>query len=100
LLVDARGAPSGVVVAGAHRPDVELLAATLASLPIARPDPRTTPQDLCLDKAYTGQRTTRLGQTRGYDLHLPDRANAKKSGSVNRVGGKRAAEAWKSPMLG
>src|SRR5574341_44543 len=51
LLVDERGVPLGVVASGANTPDGRLLEPTLASLPIERPDPQTTSQNLCLDKA-------------------------------------------------
>lgn len=45
--------PLGLVVAGANRPDFQLLRATLESLVVKRPRPtRAWPQGLCLDKGY------------------------------------------------
>jgi len=49
LLVDGRGAPLGIVISGANRHDSPLLASTLASIVIARPETREdNPQHLCL----------------------------------------------------
>jgi putative transposase len=100
LLVDERGAPLGLVVSGAHTPDGNLLEATLASMPIERPDPQTTPQNLSLDKAYSDAPSALTAQAYGYEIHVPDKANAKKSGNASRGAGKRGAGSWKSPIAG
>jgi putative transposase len=100
LLVDERGVPLGIVVSGANTPDGKLLAATLESLPVERPDPQATPQNLCLDKGYSGTPSEATARERGYELHVPDKANAKKSESANPGGGKRAAGLLKSPTPG
>lgn len=100
LLVDERGAPLGIVVSGAHTPDGKLLEATLASMPIERPDPQTTPQHLSLDKAYSDAPSAEVVQTHGYEIHVPDKANAKKSGSANPGAGRRVAGSLKSPTPG
>jgi len=100
LLVDERGAPLGLVVSGANTTDGKLLEATLASLPIERPDPHATPQNLSLDKGYTGAPSAAVAQAYGYEIHVPDKANAKKSGNANLGGGKRGAGSWKSPTPG
>ena len=53
VLMDSRGVPLGITVASANRHDVMLLAATLASIPVARPRLTTrTPQGVCPDMAY------------------------------------------------
>ena len=45
--------PLGVVVAGAKRPDMKLVASTLYSRVVERPEPtEEEPQGLCLDKGY------------------------------------------------
>ena len=45
--------PIGIVVAGADRHDVMLLATTLGSIPVPRPRPTARrPQGVCLDKGY------------------------------------------------
>jgi putative transposase len=100
LLVDERGVPLGIVVSGANTPDGNLLEATLDSLPIERPDPQRTPQNLSLDKAYSDAPSAAIVQAHGYDIHVPDRTNAKKNASANRGGAKRAVGLLKSPMPG
>jgi putative transposase len=53
ILVDGRGVPLGVVVAGANRNDHLLLEATLASIPEDCPlAPESVEQGLWLDKGY------------------------------------------------
>jgi putative transposase len=100
LLVDERGAPLGLVVSGAQVPDGNLLEATLASMPIERPDPQTTPQNLSLDKAYSDAPSAAIVAAYGYEIHVPDRANAKKNANASRDGGRRGAGSWKSPTRG
>ena len=86
LLVTEQGVPLGLVVSGANTPDGRLLAATLHAVPVERPNPATTAQHLCLDKGYSGEPYTTVGEAAGYRVHVPDKANAKKSGSANPVG--------------
>lgn len=100
LLVDERGVPLGIVVSGANTPDGKLLEATLESLPIERPDPQATPQNLSLDKAYSDTPSAEVVQAHGYEIHVPDKANAKKSASASRAGAKRGAGSLKSPTPG
>ena len=40
LLVEASGVPVGLAVAGANQNDFKLVAETLQSLPVSRPEPR------------------------------------------------------------
>jgi len=50
-LPEGHGVPLGLVVAGAKRPDMKLLAPTLYSIVVERPEPSAAqPQGLCLDK--------------------------------------------------
>lgn len=100
LLVDERGAPLGLVVSGAHTPDGNLLEATLASMPIERPDPQTTPQNLSLDKAYSDAPSAAIAHAYGYEIHVPDRVNAKKNANASRGVGRRGDGSLKSPMPG
>jgi len=100
LLVDEHGVPLGVVVSGANTPDGRLLEATLASMPIDRPDPQTTPQNLSLDKAYSDAPSAAVTQAYGYQIHVPDKANAKKNANASRAGGKRDDGSWRSPTRG
>ena len=61
MIVEARGGPLGVVVAGANVHDTKLLKQTIEAIVVDRPTPTAqSPQHLCLDKAYdnpTGHRT-------------------------------------------
>ena len=95
VLVDERGMPLGLVVSGANTPDGQLLEPTLASLPIERPDPQATPQNLCLDKAYSGTPSAAVAQAYGYEIHVPDKANAKKSANASQFGGRHDAGLWR-----
>lgn len=100
LLVDEHGVPIGMVVSGAHTPDGRLLAETLASIPVEPPSPQATPQNLCLDKGYAGAPSEAMASEHGYEIHVPDKANAKKSASASRGGGKRGGGSSKSPTRG
>lgn len=100
LLVDEHGVPLGLVVSGANTPDGQLLEATLTSGPVERPNPTETAQHLCLDKAYSDAPSAEVAQTLGYELHVPDKANAKKNANASRGGAKRGAGSWKSRIHG
>lgn len=100
LLVDEHGVPIGLVVSGANTPDGRLLAKPLRSIPIDRPDPQAVPQHLCLDKGYAGAPSAVLVSAHGYEIHVPDKANAKKSVSASRGGGRRDGGSSKSPTRG
>lgn len=100
LLVDEHGLPLGLVVSGANTPDGQLLEATLTSGPMERPAPTETPQHLCLDKAYSDAPSADVAHRHGYELHVPDKANAKKNASANPGGANRAAGLSKSPTPG
>jgi putative transposase len=52
-LTDGQGIPIAVVVAGANRHDMKLLAGTLDAIVVVRPEPTAeAPQPLCADKGY------------------------------------------------
>ena len=93
LLVEANGIPLAIEVGPASRHDVKLLAATLDGVVVERPAPsESVKQNLCLDKAYAGEPTEQLAQERDYELHVPDKANAKQP--RQRKGGRRKARRW------
>jgi putative transposase len=60
-VVEAGGGPLGATIAGANVHDTKLLAATLETIVVERPQPtEEMPQHLCLDKGYdnpTGHET-------------------------------------------
>jgi putative transposase len=70
--------PLGVSVAGANRPDMKLVEATLQSIPVKRP--RVTkqhPQPLCLDAGYDYPAVHELVEQGGFTAHIrPQRADA------------------------
>jgi putative transposase len=62
----------GLAVAGANRPDCKLVAETLNSIAIERPEPTPEhPQGLCLDKAYVGDEVAELARAFRFTLHIP-----------------------------
>lgn len=92
LLVNEQGLPLGLVVSGANTSDGQLLETTLLAMPVKRPETEDVEQHLSLDKGYSGEPCATIAENQGYILHVPDKANAKKSASVNldgvnRVGG-------------
>ncbi len=78
--MDGRGAPLSLIVAGANRHDVKLLAQTLDAIVIRRPKPtRRRPQNLCVDKGYAGKPAERQIRERGYIPHVPKKGVPKKT---------------------
>ena len=74
LLVEASGVPVGLAVAGANKNDFKLLAETLQSLPVARPEPRAeVPQHLCLDKGYDFEEVRAVAAASGLVAHIRSR---------------------------
>ena len=68
ILVDARGGPLSLVVAGANVHDTRLLALTLESIVVERPD--TGIQHLCLDKGYDNPTGHEAVAAHGYRGHV------------------------------
>src|SRR3954464_6697464 len=67
LLTDGRGVPLGLEVAGANRPDMELVGATLSSIPVERPKPTPKkPQHFLGDKGYDFPSVRELAAEWGY----------------------------------
>jgi len=90
LLVDGRGAPLSLIVAGANRHDVKLLAQTLDAIVVPRPKPtKRRRQNLCVDKAYAGKPAERQMRERGYIPHVP-----KKGAPAARHKTKGRARRW------
>jgi transposase len=68
--------PLAVAVDGANVPDQKLVAETLDAIPIQRPEPTPEePQNLCLDKGYTGKPVDSQVRERGYTPHVPRKEN-------------------------
>jgi len=78
LLVDGRGAPLSLIVAGANRHDVKLLGPTLDAIVVDRPKPTPRkPQNLCVDKGYAGRPAQKEMRDRGYIPHVPMKGSAR-----------------------
>jgi putative transposase len=74
LLCAGDGVPIGLEVAGANVNDFKLLARTIASIPIERPQPtQDRPQRLCLDKGYDFTEVYELAAEFGFTAHVRSR---------------------------
>jgi putative transposase len=71
LLTEGHGVPLGVVVAGANRPDMKLVAPTLYSIVVERPEPTPVrPQGVCLDKGYDFEEVRATLAVFGFTAHI------------------------------
>jgi len=77
-----------MVIDGANRPDYQLLEATIASIPVPRPEPTPeTPQHLLLDNGYAYDEVHAVAFEQDYTLHIRPRgeeAQAKADGKRPR----------------
>ena len=74
MLTEANGIPIAVVVAGANRHDMKLLADTLDAMVIERPEPsQEAPQHLCADKGYDYAACYEQAVAHGYKPHIRSR---------------------------
>jgi putative transposase len=81
--------PLGLAVAGANRPDMKLVEATLASLPIKRPQVTTKrPQHLCLDAGSDYPAVHELVAAWGFTAHI--RLRQADADAPKRIPGYRA----------
>ena len=81
----------GLEVAGANRPDMTLVEATLESMPVERPEPTRSPQHLCADKGYDYPSVRELVGAWGYTAHIPvKKAKRAKPAERAKVPGYRA----------
>jgi len=93
LLVEGKGIPLAIEVGPSSRHDAKMLAATLDAVVIERPEPTDKQeQNLCLDKAYSGEPSKVVVEERCYLIHVPDKANAKEK--RKRRSGRRKARRW------
>ena len=81
--------PIGLSVAGANRNDMELVRATIESIPVERPTPTPgKPQGLCLDKGYDFQEVRAILAEFGFTAHI--RARGEEAQQLQRDASKRA----------
>ena len=79
--MDGAGVPLSLIVSGANRHDVKLLATTLDGIVIVRPKPgRRRRQNLCADKAYVGEPAAQAMRDRGYTPHVRQRGEEIRAG--------------------
>jgi putative transposase len=77
-LTEGKGIPIAVVIAGAHRHDMKLLADTLEAIVVERPEPsEEAPQHLCADKGYDYPACRQAAQRQGYIPHIRSRGEEK-----------------------
>ena len=89
LLVEGGGVPIGLSVAGANRNDFKLLAATLQSIPVARPKPtKARPQHACLDKGYDFDEVRAILHAYGFGAHI--RSRGEEAAAKKRKRGQKA----------
>lgn len=75
-MTEANGIPIAVVVAGANRHDMKLLADTLDAVVIERPEPsEELPQHLCADKGYDYDACHQQALDHGYIAHIRSRSD-------------------------
>lgn len=73
-MTEAAGVPIGLAIDGANRNDCKLTEATIASIPIPRPEPtQQAPQGVCLDKAYDHAFIRELLDEKGFTPHIRSR---------------------------
>jgi putative transposase len=70
VIVERRGGPLGVAIAGANVNDTKLLERTIEAIVVERPDPAMVAQHLCLDKAYDNPTGETACQQAGYISHI------------------------------
>lgn len=79
MLVDGKGIPLSIPVAGANRHDVKLARATIENIVVKKPKPRKYhKQNLCLDAAYVGDEVEELAREFGFTLHVRPRGEEAK----------------------
>lgn len=84
-MTEAAGIPVGLVIEGANRHDMKLVAATLASVPQAVEDKRLEhladgwEQGLCLDAGYDYDEVREIAKAFGYTTHIRSRGEEKKA---------------------
>ena len=89
LLTEGHGVPLGLVVAGANRHDMKLVAPTLYSMVVERPEPtEEEPHGLCLDKGYGYEEVRATLAVFGFNAHIHARGH--EAHALKRQAGFRA----------
>jgi transposase len=89
VLTEGHGIPIGLVVDGANRNDMKLVAATLESIGIKRPTPSDErPQNLSLDAGYDYDDVRATIEEWGYTAHI--RSRGEERAAKTQIPGYRA----------
>jgi transposase len=89
LLTEGYGVPIGLVVAGAKRPDMKLVKATVGSIVVQRPRPtKKRPQGLCLDKGDDYEEVRATLREFGFTAHI--RARGEEARALKRYAAGKA----------
>jgi putative transposase len=91
LPVEGDGGPLGVVIAGAHVPDMQPLEATVEAIVVERPDPREVEHHLSLDKGYDNPTGHEVVEQRGDVGHIRPTHEDRRP---KRRPGRRKARRW------
>jgi putative transposase len=70
VIVDERGGPLGLVIAGANVHDCKLLQRTIEAIVVPRPEPTNTPRRLCLDRGYDNPSGREASAAGGYRTYI------------------------------
>lgn len=74
MLVEGKGVPLAVAIAGANTHDMKLAGPTLERMAVERPEPtKKHPQNMCLDKGYDFPEVDELVEEWGYTAHIARR---------------------------
>jgi putative transposase len=96
-LTEAAGLPIGLAIDGANRNDFNMARETIASLPVARPEPSAKPSPgLGLDKGDASQEVRDLAQEFGFTAHI--RARGEEAQALKQEAGFRARR-WVVEMI-
>ena len=94
-MTDGDGGPLGVVIAGANVLERRLLAATIESIVVERPEPtKDEPQHMPLDKAYDNPTGEGAATAAGYTPHIRRIGEEKKG--CDRSQGHKPRDGWSS----
>jgi putative transposase len=79
VLTEGHGIPIAVVVEGANRHDMKLLAETLEAVVVVRPESTAeAPQHLCADKGYDYEECHQQAQQHDYIAHIRSRGEERR----------------------
>jgi putative transposase len=98
VLTEGQGIPLAVVVAGANRHDMKLLADTLDAVVVERPEPtEAAPQHVCLDKGYDYDECRQVAEQHDYMPHI--RSRGRNSGRSGRSRATVLAVGWSRSVI-